>query len=235
MSLIAEGERLDDLQRDGLMLIQNPQRFCFGIDAVLLSDFVKVKEGERVLDLGTGNGIIPILLSAKTKAKALTGIDIQAESIDLAQRSVIYNHLEEKVSMLQMDLKKAGDFFAPAFFDVIVSNPPYMLGGQGQTNESEAKRIARHEVCATLDDVLQTAQCLLQDRKGRFYMVHRPQRLTEILRKMHDHRIEPKRLKMVHSYIDREPILILVEGLAGGRSGMVVEAPLILHSMETAR
>ena len=148
------GERLDDLQLGGLELIQNPSKFCFGVDAVFLSDFAKVKPGETVLDMGTGNGIIPVLLAGKTKGKHFTGLEIQAETAEMARRSVAHNHLEDRISIVTGDIKEAAERFKPAFFDVITTNPPYMLADHGLRNPDDSKAIARHEVLCTLDDIL---------------------------------------------------------------------------------
>lgn len=224
---IKPGERLDDLQLNGLELIQNPNGFCFGVDAVFLSDFVKVKPGETVLDLGTGNGIIPVLLSAKTQGKHFTGLEIQQDTADMARRSVLYNHLEERIEIVTGDIKEAANIFKPAFFDVITSNPPYMLAEHGLRNADDAKAVARHEILCTLDDILRESMKLLQD-KGRFYMVHRPFRLTEILIKMNYYKIEPKRIRFVHPYIDREPVLVLIEGIRGAKPRVTIEPPLII-------
>ena len=226
--LLKPGERLDDLQIGGLELIQNPAGFCFGVDAVFLSDFVKVKPGETVLDLGTGNGIIPILLSAKTGGKKFTGLEIQENTADMARRSVAYNHLEERVDIVTGDIKEAAEIFKPAFFDVITTNPPYMLSQHGLRNPDDAKAIARHEVLCTLDDILRESMRLLQD-KGRFYMIHRPFRLTEIMIKMNHYKIEPKRIQFIHPYIDKEPVLVLIEGVWGARPRVTVEPPIIIY------
>ena len=226
--LLKPGERLDDLQIGGLELIQNPSGFCFGVDAVFLSDFVKVKPGETVLDLGTGNGIIPILLSAKTGGKKFTGLEIQENTADMARRSVAYNHLEDRIEIVTGDIKEAAEIFKPAFFDVITTNPPYMLSQHGLRNPDDAKAIARHEVLCTLDDILRESMRLLQD-KGRFYMIHRPFRLTEIMIKMNHYKIEPKRIQFIHPYIDKEPVLVLIEGVRGARSRVTVEPTIIIY------
>ena len=226
--LLKPGERLDDLQIGGLELIQNPSGFCFGVDAVFLSDFVKVKPGETVLDLGTGNGIIPILLSAKTGGKKFTGLEIQENTADMARRSVAYNHLEDRIEIVTGDIKEAAEIFKPAFFDVITTNPPYMLSQHGLRNPDDAKAIARHEVLCTLDDILRESMRLLQD-KGRFYMIHMPFRLTEIMIKMNHYKIEPKRIQFIHPYIDKEPVLVLIEGVRGARSRVTVESPIIIY------
>ena len=227
--LIRSGERIDDLQRKGYKIIQHPERFCFGIDAVLLSDFVKIKEGERVLDLGCGTGILSILLAAKTKAKHFVGLEIQEESVDMARRSVELNHLCGRIDIIQGDIKEARHSLEPAFFDVIVTNPPYMLANQGLKNVNNQKTIARHEVLCTIDDVLRTSMELLLDRRGRFYMIHRPFRLGEILVKMSQYKIEVKRLQFVHPGMDKEPTMVLIEGLRGGKTGVIVEPPLVVE------
>lgn len=232
--LLKPGERLDDLQIGGLELIQNPAGFCFGVDAVFLSDFVKVKPGETVLDMGTGNGIIPILLSAKTQGEKFTGLEIQPDTADMARRSVVYNHLEEKIEIVTGDIKEAAEIFRPAFFDVITTNPPYMLSEHGMRNPDDAKAIARHEVLCTLDDILRESMRLLQD-KGRFYMIHRPFRLTEIMIKMNYYKIEPKRIRFIHPYIDKEPVLVLIEGVRGARPRVTVEPPIIIYGGEGSR
>lgn len=222
------GERLDDLQVNGYEIIQHPGRFCFGMDAVLLANFARVKKHERALDLGTGTGIIPILLTAKTEGESFVGLEIQKESADMARRSVAHNHLEEKVEIVTGDMKEAAEIFGPVSFDVITVNPPYMIGNHGIANSSDAKAIARHEVLCTLDDVLRESAKVLKP-KGRFYMVHRPFRLAEILSKMVAAGIEPKRMRMVHPFIDKEPNMVLIEGLREGNSRMTVEPPLIVY------
>lgn len=220
-------ERVDELHRNGYFIIQDPGRFCFGMDAVLLSGFARVKEQECVLDLGTGTGIIPILLEAKTKGAHFTGLEIQAESADMAARSVAYNHLEEKVSIVQGDIKDASKLFGASSFDVVTTNPPYMIGQHGLVNPSDAKAIARHEILCTLDDILRESARLLK-QGGRFYMVHRPFRLAEIFVAMTAYKIEPKRMQLVYPYVDKEPNMVLIEGCLGGKSRITVEKPLIV-------
>lgn len=221
-------ERLDDLQVKGYHIIQNPSKFCFGMDAVLLSNFARVKKGEKVLDIGTGTGIIPILLEAKTEGEHFTGLEIQEESADMARRSVAYNHLEDKIDIVTGDVKEAVNLFGSVFFDVVTTNPPYMIGAHGLQNKDSAKAIARHEVLCDLDDILRESAKVLRPG-GRFYMVHRPFRLAEILSKMCAYKIEPKRMRLVHPYIDKGPNMVLIEGSRGGNSRMTVEPPLIVY------
>ena len=221
-------ERLDDLQRNGYRIIQNPDKFCFGMDAVLLSGFARVRRGENVLDLGTGTGIIPILLEAKTQASHLTGLEIQEESADMARRSVRLNHLEDKIDIVTGDIKEAELIFKAASFDVVTSNPPYMIGRHGIANPDAPKAIARHELLCTLDDVVRSAAKLLKPG-GSFFMVHRPFRLAEIINVMTGYRLEPKRMRLVYPYADKEPNMVLIEGCRGGRPRMTVEKPLIVY------
>lgn len=225
------GERLDDLQIRGYKIIQSPGRFCFGMDAVLLSAFAKVKPGEKALDLGTGTGILPILLEAKNKGESYKGLEIQEESADMARRSVRYNHLEDRIEIITGDIKEAAALLGAASFHVITVNPPYMIGDHGLKNDNEAKYIARHEVLCTLEDVLRESAKLLKS-KGRFYMVHRPFRLAEILAGMSRHRIEPKRMRLVYPYIDKEPNMVLLEGIKDANPRMTVEPPLIVYEKD---
>ena len=196
------GERLDDLQRNGYKIIQDPGRFCFGMDAVLLSGFAKVKPGERVVDLGTGTGIIPILLEARSKGASFTGLEIQPESADMASRSVQLNDLQERVHIVNGDIKEAVQIFGAASCHVVTSNPPYMTAQHGLQNPDQPKAIARHEVLCTLEDVISQAAGLLMPG-GRFYMVHRPFRLAEIMTGLCAHGLEPKRMQLVYPYVDR--------------------------------
>lgn len=223
------GERLDDLQRNHYHIIQNPEKFCFGMDAVLLSGFTLVKPGERLLDIGTGTGIIPLLLAAKTKGEHFTGLEIQEESADMARRSVSYNGLEERISVVTGDIKKAESFFSPASFHVITTNPPYMIEKHGIQNPDSPKAIARHGLKCTLEDIVRQSSRLLIPG-GRFYMVHRPFRLAEIITTLTRYRLEPKRMRLVYPFIDREPNMVLLECYKDGKSRMTVEKPLVLFS-----
>lgn len=222
------GERCDELNRNGYRIIQDKNRFCFGMDAVLLSGFAKVREGGCVLDLGTGTGIIPILLEAKTKGAHFTGLEIQPDSADMAARSVALNGLTDKINIVTGDIKDASKIFGASSFDVITTNPPYMIGQHGLKNPDEAKAIARHEVLCTLEDIMRESAKILKP-SGHFFMVHRPFRLAEIICMMHDYKIEPKRMKLVYPFVDKEPNMVLIEGIRGAKPRMTVEKPLIVY------
>ena len=225
---LKENERIDDLQRNGYQIIQDSKRFCFGMDAVLLSGFARAKEGDHVLDLCTGTGIIPILMEAKTEAAQFTALEIQEDSADMARRSVLLNHLEEKIDIVTGDVKEADILFKAASFDVITCNPPYMTGQHGLQNKDEAKTIARHEVLCTLEDVIRVAARLLKPG-GNFFMVHRPFRLSEIMVLLHEYKLEPKRMQLVYPYVDKEPNMVLIEANRGGKPRLTVEKPLIVY------
>ena len=226
--ILKENERIDDLQRNHYKIIQDPERFCFGMDAVLLSGFARAKEGDRVLDLGTGTGIIPILMEAKTQAAHFTGLEIQHESADMAARSVSLNHLEGKIEIVTGDIKEAVSLFGAASFDVVTCNPPYMTEHHGLTNPEAPKAIARHELLCTLEDVISQAARLLKPG-GNFYMVHRPFRLVDFITLLRTYGVEPKRMKMVYPFVDKEPNMVLIEANRGGRPRLSVEKPLIVY------
>ena len=225
---LMENERLDDLQRNGLKIIQKTDGFCFGMDAVLLSGFASVKPGERALDLGTGTGIIPLLLSAKTKGDHFTGLEIQTEIMKMAQRSVALNGLEKKIDIIQGDIKEASRIFGAASFDVVTSNPPYMNDAHGLKNPGDVKAISRHEVLCTLEDVVREGTKALKPG-GRFYMVHRPHRLAEIITVMRQNKLEPKRMKFVHPFADKDANMVLIEAVRGGGAWLKLEPPVIVY------
>ena len=213
-----EDERIDDLQRNGYRIIQKKKGFCFGMDAVLLSGFAQVKEGEVAVDLGTGTGIIPILLEETDKimkAQIARGADFESGNIIQRAKAMI-------------PIKEASRLFGKASFDVVTSNPPYMNDNHGLKNPELPKAIARHEVFCTLDDVCREASLLLKSG-GRFYMVHRPHRLAEIITALKTYKLEPKRMKLVHPFVDKEANMVLIEAVRGGRSMMKVEAPIIVY------
>lgn len=220
-------ERLDDLQRNGYRIIQNPEKFCFGMDAVLLTGFAHARAEDAFLDLGTGTGIIPLLMCAKYHCARLTGLEIQEESADMARRSVALNGLSDIIDIVTGDIKEADGLFKSASFDCITCNPPYMIERHGLTNPDAPKAIARHEILCTLEDVVRATARLLKTG-GHFFMVHRPFRLAEIMTTMSQYKLEPKRMRLVHPYVDKEPNMVLIEAVRGGRPRMRVEKPLII-------
>ena len=232
--LVLPGEKVDDLQRSGLRIIQDPARFCFGMDAVLLTGFIQEGIGGRsmaredMLDLGTGTGIIPLLMSAKSDLRTLTGLEIQPDSADMAKRSVELNGISDRVRILQGDIREADTLFAPASFGIVTCNPPYMIGGHGLQNPDSPKAIARHEVLCDFDDVAGAAERLLKT-SGHFFLVHRPFRLAEIMTTLRDHGLEPKRMRLVYPFIDKEPNMVLLDCVRGGRPRLTVEKPLIVY------
>ena len=226
--MLRDDERIDDLQRNQYGIIQRKGAFCFGMDAVLLSGFAAVKKGERMLDLGTGTGIIPILLTAKTEGEHFTGLEIQPESAEMAVRSVLLNNLQDKVTIDQGDVKNTEALYRASSFDVVTVNPPYMNDGGGLKNGFSPKTIARHEVLCTLEDVISASARLLAPQ-GRLYMVHRPHRMTDIMVTLRKYRLEPKRLRFVHSFADREPVMVLIEAVSNGRPMVKVMPPLVVY------
>lgn len=224
-----EFERKDDLGIAGLHIWQDRRAFCFGVDAVLLSAFAEVKKGESVLDLCTGNGIIPILLAGKTEAGEILGLEINPIGVRLAERSVRENNLPH-VRIVEGDIKNVRTIFGEKRFDVVTVNPPYIKDGRIQ-NPNRDKATARHEILCTLSDVLSAAAGSLRFG-GRFYMVHRPDRLTEILEEMRRAGLEPKRLRMVHTRADSAASLVLLEGVLGGGAFLRVMPPLILYGAD---
>jgi len=228
MPEIFPNERVDDLNRDGLRIIQDPERFCFGMDAVLLTGIVRAERDERLLDLGTGTGIIPILLTAKTKCGDFTGLEIQRESVDMARRSVRLNELEDIITIDEGDIKEAVGLYKPSAFDVITANPPYIPEGGGLLNEDLPKAIARHELLCTLEDCVKAASALLKPR-GRLYMVHRPQRLADIFTLLREYRLEPKYLRLVYPHISDPPNMALISAVKGGRVMLDAAPPLVVY------
>ncbi len=226
--MVLEDERIDDLQCKGYRLIQKPKGFCFGIDAVLLSDFAKVKKGQKVLDLCTGSGVIPILLAAKTEGSRFTGLELQEDYADMAGRSVLLNDLENKVNIISGDVKEIKKLFSPASFQVVTVNPPYMTEHHGLKNLYEPKTIARHEVALKLTDVIAAASYVLPEN-GSFFMVHKPFRLAEIFKVMKEFHLEPKHMRLVYPYVNKEPTMVLIEGLKGGRERITIDSPLIVY------
>jgi tRNA1(Val) A37 N6-methylase TrmN6 len=228
MNSLLPDERIDELHIKDYRIIQNTNKFCFGIDAVLLSDFAKVKIGEKALDLGTGTGIIPILLEAKTKGSYFSALEIQEESALMARRSVELNGLQDKINVVIGDIKEASRIFGGASFDVITTNPPYMNENHGLVNPNKQIAIARHELLCSLEDVVRESSKVLKTN-GRMYMIHRPFRLVELINTLSAHKLEVKRIRFVHPYVNKEPNMVLIEAIRGGKSMVKVEPPLVVY------
>lgn len=227
---LKENERIDDLEFEDLKIIQNTKGFCFGIDSVLLSDFAKnIKKNSTIVDLGTGTGIISILLSKKTEAKKIYGIELQKEVCDMASRSVLLNNLQDKIEIINKNIKNISDTLGINVCDVVVTNPPYKKYGTGLLNEDDSKIISRHEKECTLEDVINQSFKILKD-KGLFYMVHRPDRLVDIIYLMRKYKIEPKEIRIVYSNIKSKAVLVLIKGIKNAGEELKVLSPLYIYN-----
>lgn len=226
---LKDNERIDDLEINNLKIIQNTEGFCFGIDSVLLSNFAgNIKKQSKVLDLGTGTGIIPILLCAKTQLKKVVGVEIQEEVYEMAKRSIELNNLNDKFEVINANILELNKIFAKNTFDVVITNPPYKKKNTGILNENNKKIISRHEVTASLEDFIKIAKDMLKD-KGEFYMVHRPNRLVDIISIMRNYKIEPKQLRFVYSDKNQPANLVLVKGIKNARPFLKIEKNLYIY------
>jgi len=229
MEILKEKERIDDLQYKGLKIIQKEDEFCFGIDSVLLSDFAKdIKSNSDIIDLGTGTGIISILLSGKIEVNSICGIEIQKQVADMANRSVKLNNLEDKIKIINKDLKNLPTIFKNNSYDAIVTNPPYKKNNTGLKNENEAKLISRHEIKCTIEDIANVSSKLLKNN-GALYIVHRPDRLIDIIGSLTKYKLEPKKIKFVYPKKDREPNLVLIKAIKNAKPFLKVEKPLFVY------
>ena len=227
-ALVKENERVDDLGRGGYRVIQDPAAFCFGVDAVLLAWFMKVHPGEKVIDLCTGSGVVAFLADARNPCASYVGLEILPEVADRAARSALLNRAEDHIRIETGDVKTASERFGRASFDVVSVNPPYMKAGCGLENPDEGKAIARHELRCTLEDVVKSAASLLKPG-GRFYMVHRPERLPEILKALEEARIAPAEILPVHPFSEKPATMILISGVRGGRNSVKILPPVVIY------
>ena len=227
--LLKDNERIDDLQINNLKIIQNVHGFCFGIDSVLLSDFAKqIKNKSNVIDLGTGTGIISILLTAKINASNIIGVELQEQVADMAKRSIILNNLQSKINIINEDIRKLDKILNIGYYDAIVTNPPYMKKDSGLQNENNTKLISRHEVECTLEDIARVSYKLLKDN-GEIYMVHRPDRLVDIMEIFRKYRLEIKEMRLVFSNIDSQANLVLIKAVKNGKSFLKIHKPLYIY------
>ena len=227
---LKENERIDDLEFKNLKIIQNKEGFCFGIDSILLTDFAKnIRQNSKIIDLGTGTGIIPILLYGKTKNTEFVGVEIQKEVAEMAKRSVKLNKLEEKIDIINMNILNLNKKYERGSFDAVTTNPPYKKINTGIINNNDKKVISRHEITASLDDFIKTASFLLKDF-GEFYMVHRPDRLVDIFSVMRKYKIEPKKIKFVYPNKNKKTNLVLIKGVKNGRQFLEFENNLYVYN-----
>lgn len=225
-----EFERIDDLGIQGLKIIQNTKGFCFGIDSVLLSDFAKdIKKDAKVIDLGTGTGIIATLLCAKTKLKHIVGVEIQEKMARMANRSIQLNKLQEKFKILNIDIKELIKYIELQSIDAIVTNPPYKTIGTGIANEEELKLISRHETTATLEDFIKISSQLLKSN-GEFYMVHRPERLVDCLQLLRQYHLEPKKIRFVCPNEQKPSNMFLIKSIKNAKPFLKVEPNLYVYN-----
>ncbi len=230
--LLKENEKIDDLEYKGLKIIQNKNGFCFGIDSILLSDFAKnIKKDANVLDLGTGTGIISILLCGKTKLKKIIGVEIQKDVADMAKRSVELNNLQNRAKIINEDIKKISKNFPANSFDAIVTNPPYKKENTGLTSKNEKQLISRHEVMCNVEDIAKAASNLLNSNCS-IYMVHRPDRLIDIIESFRKYNLEPKIIRLVYPKINKEPNLVLIKATKGAKEFLKFEKPLIVYNKD---
>lgn len=225
---LKENEKIEDLQCNGLKIIQNKKWFCFGMDAVLLTNYCEIKNNSSIVDLGTGTGIIPILLSGKKNYSKAYAIEIQEEVAEMAKRSVELNNLQDKIEILNIDLKNILNHLEPNSFDAVISNPPYKLNNSGIINPLDKKAISRHEIMCSLEDVISTAASLLK-QYGRFYMVHRPDRLADIMCLLRKYRLEPKQIRFVHPRAYEKPNMVLVRATKHGNPELKFDPPLYIY------
>ena len=227
-NLVREYERVDDLQLKGLKIIQDPKGFCYGVDAVLLANFLKIKRRARVVDLGTGTGIIPLLIAGKSSATKIYGVEIQDTVAEMANRSIKYNDLEERIEIVNIDLNRVFEKLEPDSFDVVTSNPPYMPNEKGLKNPNDMKAISRHEIKCNLEDVIRTASKLLK-HNGHFYMIHRPQRLVDILCICRQYNLEPKVIRFVQPNSKKKPNIVLVKCIKYAKPELRLLDPLCVY------
>lgn len=226
--ILNENEKIEDLQLKGLKIIQNKKWFCFGTDAVLLADFADLKKNSTVVDLGTGTGIIPILLWGKKEPEKIYGIEIQDEVAGMAKRSVSMNGLDEKIEILNIDMKEVEDHIKNDSIDAVVTNPPYVESKGGLVNPDDKKALSRHEISCSLEDVIRTSARLLK-QYGRFYMIHRPYRMADIIELMRKYKLEPKQMRLVYPRQGKNPNMVLIKGVKCGNPEMKIDPPLYVY------
>lgn len=227
-----ENERIDDLEYKNLKIVQDKDGFCFGIDSVLLSDFAKeIRSKSIVLDLGTGNGVLGILLCGKTNLSKIYGVEIQEDIANIAQKSINLNKLNNRFEIINDNIKNLNSYFKNDSIDAIISNPPYKKDNSGLKNESQKKLIARHEITANLEDFISVSSKLLKSN-GSLYMVHRPERLADLFYLLKKYKLEPKKLRFVQSFTNSKPKFFLIKATKNANSFLNIEQPLIIYNSD---
>lgn len=227
-----ENERIDDLEYKNLKIVQDKDGFCFGIDSVLLSDFAKeIRSKSIVLDLGTGNGVLGILLCGKTNLSKIYGVEIQEDMANIAQKSISLNKLNNRFEIINDNIKNLNSYFKNDSIDAIISNPPYKKDNSGLKNESQKKLIARHEITANLEDFISVSSKLLKSN-GSLYMVHRPERLADLFYLLKKYKLEPKKLRFVQSFANTKPKFFLIKATKNANSFLNIEQPLIIYNSD---
>ncbi|MDO5708249.1 MAG: tRNA1(Val) (adenine(37)-N6)-methyltransferase [Andreesenia angusta] len=229
--MIKEDERIDDLQLKGYKIIQKKDGFCFGMDAVLVANYLKTKRNDIVVDLGTGTGIIPLIVNAKNDLKKIYAIEIQKEMAEMTERTIKLNRLEDKIEVINIDLKDSLEYLDKNRIDIVVSNPPYMSIGEGLVNETDMKKVSRHEIKCNIDDICRVASALLR-HNGHFFMVHRPSRLADIITNLRKYKLEPKEMRFVYPKIERESNLVLIKAIKAARPELRLLKPLIVYNQK---
>jgi tRNA1Val (adenine37-N6)-methyltransferase len=229
--LLRQEERIDDLQVNGFRIIQNPSFFCFGMDAVLLANFAGTRRKDRVLDMGTGTGIIPLLLLAKEKAKTCDGLELQEAVAEMAGRSVRLNQVEDRCRIISGDIRQVPETMEREGYDAVTCNPPYIKAPSGLHNDADAYNIARHEIAVTWEDIVRAAAYLLK-QGGRFAFVHKPFRIPELMQTLQQYKLEPKRMQLVQPHAGREPNMVLMEAVKGGGPQLTVLPTLVVYEKD---
>ena len=226
--IINDNEKIEDLEDKGLKIIQASNSYRFSVDSILLLNFIRVKNYEKIIDLGTGSGIIPLLLFGKRKGLSIYGVEIQKDLADMARRSVGLNNLQDHITIIQEDFRNLKNIFKNQEFDVVVSNPPYISMGQGKINPSSSKAIARHEIKGDLEDIIYVSNYLLKN-KGRIYLIYRSAKLIKLVIALKKYGIEPKVIKFIHPRQGENANLVLLEGVKGGKEELKIENPIFQY------
>jgi tRNA1Val (adenine37-N6)-methyltransferase len=228
MFKLNNNEIIEDLGEQGLKIIQASDSYRFSVDSILLLNFIRVKNYEKIIDLGTGSGIIPLLLFGKRKGLSIYGVEIQKDLADMARRSVGLNNLQDHITIIQEDFRNLKNIFKNQEFEIVVSNPPYISLGQGKINPSSSRAIARHEIKGDLEDIVSISSYLLKN-KGRIYLIYRSAKLIKLILTLKKYSIEPKVIKFIHPRQGENANLVLLEGIKRGKEELKIENPIFQY------